>query len=421
MKSKVTLTAAALVLGLQFGAPAQAQDKTFSVWWWELPATAQNKAWTKGLEEFKAKHPDVTVSFELKTFDQMQKAGGMILNSGAVPDLTEYNKGNATAGLVASQGLLTPLDDVFKERGWGNTLNESMLRLSKYDEKGIFGSGPIIGVPAYGEYVSVFYNVDMFEANGLKVPKTLEEFEAVLDAFNKKGVLPLVTGTKDAPAQHLFATLAYTQADDTWIANYQGLKTPLDTKPFLWAAQKVQDWVSKGYISKDSTGMKGDDAVAQFMAGKSPMYISGTWNTGTFSAGIKTFKWDQFIFPTPKYSVGSTGSLFVVPANAKNKDLAYDFIDIVIGKANQTEQANAGGVALAADNAAVTDPVGKQVSTNFAEIAGKGGLGLYPDWPVPGYYETLIQACTGLIAGTTTPEDFVERLRVAYDDAQANQ
>ena len=77
MKSKVTLTAAALLLGLQFGAPAQAQDKTFSVWWWELPATAQNKAWTKGLEEFKAKHPDVTVNFELKTFDQMQKAGGM--------------------------------------------------------------------------------------------------------------------------------------------------------------------------------------------------------------------------------------------------------------------------------------------------------------------------------------------------------
>ena len=260
MKSKVTLTAAALLLGLQFGTPAQAEDKTFSVWWWELPATAQNKAWTKGLEEFKAKHPDVTVNFELKTFDQMQKAGGMILNSGAVPDLTEYNKGNATAGLVASQGLLTPLDDVFKERGWGNTLNESMLRLSKYDGKGIFGSGPIIGVPAYGEYVSVFYNVDMFEANGLKVPKSLEEFEAVLDAFNKKGVLPLVTGTKDAPAQHLFATLAYTQADDNWIANYQGLKTPLDTKPFLWAAQKVQDWVSKGYISKDSTGMKGDDS-----------------------------------------------------------------------------------------------------------------------------------------------------------------
>ena len=77
----------------------------------------------------------------------------------------------------------------------------------------------------------------------------------------------------------------------------------------------------------------------------------------------------------------------VVPKAAKNKELAYEFIDIVISKENQTDQANAGGVALAADSAAVTDPVGKQVSTMFAEIAGKGGLGFYPDWPVPGYYD----------------------------------
>ena len=28
------------------------------------------------------------------------------------------------------------------------------------------GSGPIVGVATYGEYVSVFYNVDMFEAEG---------------------------------------------------------------------------------------------------------------------------------------------------------------------------------------------------------------------------------------------------------------
>lgn len=421
MKTQTKLATAALFLGLQFTSAAYAQEKTFKVWWWELPTTAQGIAWTKGLEEFKAKHPDVKVSFELKTFDQMQKAGGMILNSGDVPDLTEYNKGNATAGLVASQGLLAPLDDVVKERGWDKILNDSMLRLSKYDEKGTFGSGPIIGVPAYGEYVSVFYNVDMFETNGLKVPTTIEEFEAVLESFEQKGVLPLLNATKDAPCQHLFATLAYTQAGDAWISNYQGLKAPLDTKPFLWAAQKIQDWVSKGYLSKDATGMKGDDAIAQFTTGKFPMFVTGTWSTGPLANSVKTFKWDQFVFPTTKYSVGSTGSLFVVPANAENKDLAYDFIDIVIGKQNQTEQANAGGVALAADVAAVSDPVGKKVSATFAEIAGKGGLGFYPDWPAPGYYETMVQACTALVAGTATPEEFVDRLKVAYDDAQTNQ
>ena len=33
----------------------------------------------------------------------------MIINSDEGPDIMEYNKGNATAGLLSSQGLLTDL------------------------------------------------------------------------------------------------------------------------------------------------------------------------------------------------------------------------------------------------------------------------------------------------------------------------
>ena len=35
----------------------------------------------------------------------------MILNSDEGPDIMEYNKGNATAGLLSTQGLLTDLTD----------------------------------------------------------------------------------------------------------------------------------------------------------------------------------------------------------------------------------------------------------------------------------------------------------------------
>ncbi|MBB6484123.1 ABC transporter substrate-binding protein [Rhizobium lusitanum] len=401
---------------------AQAQNKTFNIWWFELPDTPQSKAWTKALGELKAKHPDVTVNFELKTFEQLQKAGSLILNSDQAPDVLEYNKGNATAGLVASQGLLTPLDDQFKSRGWDKILNDNSTQLSKYDANGIYGSGPIIGIPAYAEFVSVFYNIDLFQANGVKVPTTLDEFEAALATFKQKGITPLSLGTVDSNGQHLLYTLALTQADDTWVNNYQGLKVPLDTKPFLFAAKKIVDWVSKGYISKDSTGLKGTGGADNlFSSGKAPMFISGTWNNGNFASSIKNFKWSQFVFPTPKYTVGSTGNLFVVPKGSKNKDLAYEFIDLALGKENQNEQANLGGVAIAADPAAVKDELGKRNVELFSNISGKGGLGLYPDWPVPGYYELLIQATTGLVTGSTTPEQFAERIKKPYDDAQAAQ
>ena len=66
-------------------------------------------AWDKAIEIFKKEHPGVKVEFERKAFEQIQQNAGMILNSEEGPDIMEYNKGNATAGLLASQGLLTYL------------------------------------------------------------------------------------------------------------------------------------------------------------------------------------------------------------------------------------------------------------------------------------------------------------------------
>ena len=113
--SKLALT---LGVSMLLSGTVHAEDKTFKIWWYEDAASAAGITWKKALETFQEKHPDVKVQFELKTFDQITKSGTMILNSAEAPDLMEYNKGNAVAGLAASQGLLTDLGDVAKQRGW---------------------------------------------------------------------------------------------------------------------------------------------------------------------------------------------------------------------------------------------------------------------------------------------------------------
>ena len=417
--SKLALVAAAS-LSLLSGT-ALAQDKVFKIWHFEGADSSNGITFNKALEEFKSTHPDVKVEFELKTFQQLQASGSMILNSDQAPDVLEYNKGNATAGLVASQGLLLPLDDYYKSEGWDKILNEGDLVLSKYDDRGIYGSGHIYGISVYGEYVSAFYNIDMFDKAGLKPPTTIDEWVADMEVFKKQGITPLALGAVDTSGQHLLASLAYTKADDTWIQNYQGLKAPLDGAPYLYAAQTLVDWVNKGYISKDSTGMKDPDAALLFTSGKAPMYVSGTWNLGSFNSTIKDFKWGQFVIPTPKYSVGSTGNLWVVPKGSKNPDLAAQWISLTLSPKYQTELANNGGIAIAADPATITNPVGKNAIAVFNQIADKNGLGFYPDWPVPGYYDVLNQKDTGLFQGTLTPEQFVEQIKKVYDDVQSSQ
>jgi raffinose/stachyose/melibiose transport system substrate-binding protein len=376
-------------------------------------------SWNAALEQFKAAHPDVTVQFEQKSWDQIQKAGSLILNSDDTPDVMEYNKGNATAGLVASNGLLTDLTSVAADKGWDKTLSASTLALGRYDENGIFGSGPLIGIPTYGEFVSVFYNKDMFAANNIQVPTTLADFESAMDAFVAKGITPLALAANDYPAQHLLYALALSNADANWVTNYQGVKAPLDTAPYLAGAQTMQDWVAKGYVTKDATGIKGDGANALFTSGKSPMVYQGTWMDGEFKTQIKNFEWGQFLFPGNTFSPGSTGNIWVVPESAKNKDLAYEFINLTLSTDNQNLMGNSGGVPVAADPSGVTDPVGQQLTTAFNTLATSNGLGFYPDWPVPGFYDVMLAKTQGVVGGTLTPQEFVDEIAAPYNKAQS--
>ncbi|MFP3543533.1 extracellular solute-binding protein [Rhizobium sp. SIMBA_035] len=416
----ISKLALALGVSMLLSTTVHAEDKTFKIWWYEDAASAAGITWKKALETFQEKHPDVKVQFELKTFDQITKSGTMILNSAEAPDLMEYNKGNAVAGLAASQGLLTDLGDVAKQRGWDKVLSDASNQLSRYDEKGIYGNGPLIGVANYGEFVSVFYNENMFKEAGVEVPKTLEEMEKVMDVFVKKGVTPIAEAANDYPAQHLMYLFALSKADPKWVNDFQAIRTPLDTAPFVYAGQKLQEWIKKGYISKDSTGLKAPDMANLFETGKSPMVVTGTWYGAQFGA-IKNFKASQFLFPGNVISPASTGNIWVVPKNAKNKELAYDFIDITLSKDNQALFGNSGGLPIAADPAMVTDPVGKIEVELFNKLVAQNGLGFYPDWPVPGYYDVMLKATQAVIGGSVTPEEFAERLKEPYDEVQGDQ
>ena len=397
---------------------AGADAKTLTLWHYEGPTSAMGIAWNKAIEEFKASHPGVTVKFEEKGFEQIQQNAQMILNSDSAPDILEYNKGNATAGLLSKQGLLTDLTDQASKRGWEKALSPSLQTTAKYDDDGIMGSGKFFGIPNYGEYVEVFYNKDMFKKYNIAVPTTLTEFTAAMDTFVKNKITPLSVGGAEYPAQQIFYELALSKADRAWVDDYQLYKNKVDFHgpQLTYGAQTFADWVSKGYIAKNSAGIKAEDMGVAFEQGKFPIMISGSWWYGRFASEIKNFQWGTFLFPGNKLHPDSSGNLWVVPEKSKAKSLAYDFIDITMKPEIQALLGNNGGVPVAADPSAITDPKNKALVETFNQISSSDGLAFYPDWPAPGYYDVLVGGVQGLINGSKKPDAFLDEIAKPYND-----
>ena len=414
----VTVAAAATVLAGCGGDDADSSGATtLKLWHYESADGAMGIAWDKAIEMFKAEHPGVTVKFERKAFEQVQQNAGMILSSDEGPDVMEYNKGNATAGLLSSQGLLTDLSDVVTERGWDKKLSASLQTTARYDDKGVMGSGKWYGVPNYGEYVTVYYNKDMFARYGLTVPTTLDELTAVMDAFVAKGVTPLGMSGAEYPAGQLFYELALSRADRSFVDDYQLYKNPVSfgSDPLKYGADTFAEWVRKGYVSKQSASLKADEMGVQFMSGKVPMIVSGTWWYGRFASEMKA-GWDTFLFPGNTLTAGSSGNLWVVPTASKAKDLAYDFIDVTMRPEIQNLLGNSGGIPVAADPSKITDPKNQRIIANFNALKDSDGLAFYPDWPVPGYYDVLVAGFQGLINQTKTPAQVLDDISGPYQD-----
>ncbi|GAB3979642.1 extracellular solute-binding protein [Actinoallomurus acanthiterrae] len=421
-KALTALAVGMFALTAACGGGSGSSSKVLKLWHFESADSAMGVAWNQAIKEFESSHPGVKVKFEEKGFEQIQKTAPMLLNSKDAPDILEYSKGNATAGLVAKQGLLTDMTSEVTKRGWDKLLGPNLAETAKYDAKGVMGGDRWYGVPNYAEYERVYYNKAMFAKYGIKVPTTFDEFTAAMDTFVKKGLTPLANAGQEYPAQQYLYQLALTKADRTWVDKYQRYTGKVDFHDAAWTygATTFADWVKKGYISKASSGIKAEDAGTAFMSGKYPMFFSGTWWYGRFEKEIKGFQWDSFLWPGTNLTTGSSGNMWVIPKNTKNKNLAYDFIDITMKKGIQNLLANNGGVPVAADTDGVTDPLNKKLISDFQTLATGNRLSFYPDWPIPGFYDVLVTDTQKLINGSASPQSVLSGIGSSYNQGRSN-
>jgi ABC-type glycerol-3-phosphate transport system substrate-binding protein len=182
------------------------------------------------------------------------------------------------------------------------------------------------------QVIGVFYNKDVFAANGLEVPQTYQAFLDVCEALKAKDILPVSMGIKDGWPQIMLANmLAGTDLlakDPTW-----GSKRNADTvkfnNPDLVKAMEKYQYICQNYAGDSLPSITYTQMLEQFFTGKAAMLPMGSWVNAEVAKGLQEFEvgW----FPMPGDENANVLSVFVneglsISAYTQYPEVCKDFV-----------------------------------------------------------------------------------------------
>ena len=140
----------------------------------------------------------------------------------------ESNRGNGSAGVLSTMGLLTDLGDYVKQYGWDKKVTGANAAVAKYDENGIMDGDTWYGMTSYAEFQRVYYNKDLFAKYNIKIPTTYDEFVDACQKFVDAGVTPIAADAQEYGVMWLWWQLVSKNADSKFIDNWQLYRGDVD-------------------------------------------------------------------------------------------------------------------------------------------------------------------------------------------------
>ncbi len=228
----------------------------------------------KRIEKFMEENTNIKVEHEAigdeATYNNMFKTS---IATGDAPDLF-VNYGGTQFQEYVENGLFLDLSTVASEdKKWADKYIPTMLEAWKFE-----GVDGFYGVPVSCFATGIYYNKELFEKNGLKPPKTIEEFEKVCDSFLSKGITPFVLGDKDNfRGAHLLANLSLKRADFKYTKDVIDGKVKWNDPVMKEMFELMQKWQKKGYLGENVTTMDSSAEQSLFLNGDTPMHLNGSW------------------------------------------------------------------------------------------------------------------------------------------------
>ena len=396
----------ALAMVLTMMSFASAEDVTINFWYW-----ADNDAYSQTMQEmiadFNATNgKGITVVGQEYPWDGGGYSNNLLTAAmgGGAPDVSTF-KLTATPSFT-NNNLLANLDELIANWADKDQINESLYNTMKKAS----GTDSIYVMPWNTQVLYVYYRPSMFEAAGVKVPTTYEEFLAACDALTRD------TDGDGKTDVYGFGMRGSNGGQEPWgcfLYAGGGDFEHMDSEGAIKGMQDYIDLYKNGYVPETAPNDGFSQVIDNFKSGLTAMTIH---HIGSSAQMIETFgdDVDAFIFPQGVGRWTSMGDTETVMFDScKNKEAAFEWMAyLATGKGQETWCTVTGNVPVAARVQAL--PQFQENRFMKVSIEGSPVAGILPvldtttqwiaDWPA-----TIQKA----LLGETTAEECMKTLQAA--------
>lgn len=367
----------------------------------------------KIIPAFEAKHPGIKVTFSPSAPTEYNAALNAKLDAGSAGDLVACRPFDTSLELF-NKGKL---EDLTALEGMKNFSDVAKSAWSTDDGAKTFC------VPMASVIHGFIYNKEAFEKVGAEVPKTVDQFFAVLEKLKADGTyIPMAMGTKDMWEA---ATMGYQNIGPTYWKGEEGRKAliagtqKLTDEPWVEPYRVLAKW--KPYLGDGFEAQTYPDSQNLFTLGRAAIYPAGSWEISLFNtAGLKLGA-----FPPPVVKEGDTCYIsdhndiaMGLNAASKNKEQAKVFLEWVASPEFASIYANAlpGFFSLNSTAVEMSDPLAKEFVSwresckptirSTYQILSRG---------TPNLENETWAESANVINGTDTPEVAAKKLQDGLD------
>jgi len=313
----------------------------------ESDETSIAAAWMKDIiKKFEEDNPNIKIEpTVIADGDDYLTKVTTELAAGKVPDVFRTWLTGRLEPFVKA-GHVMPLNDIVEN-------NEALKKVVSDTAKTYsqYGDEKFYAIPLIQSSEIVFYNKEIFEQYGLKVPNTIDEFNKICETLLNNGITPIAMGGGDAWVSAIpYMTIFQRMDKDNAMYN----KVVVENQPlfndqlFIDVANAYLD-MSK-YFNKNSYSINYEEGKTLFTTGKAAMIFDGTWSCSSY-ANIMGDK--VGVFNYPDVDGASTEFLmnfdegYSIGSKTKYPEAAGKFLAAIFSEEAQATYAEAGNLIAA--------------------------------------------------------------------------